>query len=451
MQSWLANKWENLRASLWFLPSVVVAFCIALAVGTLHGDHLLAARDSEAIPFLFSGTADAARTMLSTIASSLLTVLSIAFSLTMVALQQASSQFSPRVLRSVTSSRVNQTVVGVYSGTFIYALLILRTIRGEHSPAPFVPALSVTTAVLLALVCIAMLVYFIHHVSLSLQVSDVIKRLHDELVERFEQRFPEPSDDDDASFSQQIASESEQAEHSQVRAREGGFVRRIDLGLAHVRAEHTTVWLTASVGEFVPRGGLLARVAPAADGALSDKIRSAYVFDSERSHAQDPLFDIRQLVDIGLRALSPGVNDPTTAEYVLRQLGDALCLLVSRQIPARTHVERPGHVRLVVPGPDWDTFVEGAFSQLRRACRADFDVTRCLLEVLMGLSEQTLSLHRVPAIRLQVDQVRLALSEQNFSLADRERLSVLCELVLDHASPSALAARAALRTKFEPR
>jgi uncharacterized membrane protein len=450
MRSWFANQWENVRASLWFLPGVLVVLCIALAAGTIHGDQRLAARDSEAIPFLFSGTADAARTMLSTIASSLLTVLSIAFSLTMVALQQASSQFSPRVLRSVTSSRVNQTVVGVYSGTFIYALLILRTIRGEHSPAPFVPALSVTSAVLLALVCITMLVYFIHHVSLSLQVSEVIKRLHDELIEHFEQRFAKPLVCDDEPAHEQAAETSEQAEHGQVRAREGGFVRRIDLGLADVRAEHTTVWLTAKVGEFVPRGGLLASIDPA-DGALGDKVRNAYIFDSERSHAQDPLFDVRQLVDIGLRALSPGVNDPTTAEYVLRQLGDALCLLASRQVPARTYVAKPGRVRVIVAGPGWDTFVEGAFSQLRRACRADFDVTRCLLEVLMSLGEQTVTQDRASAVRLQAEQVLIALPGQGFCPDDREMLRLLCERRLADSSPNALAARAASTEKHEPR
>jgi uncharacterized membrane protein len=449
MRSWLANKWENVRASLWFLPSVLVTLCVVLAIGTIHWDERLVARGSRAIPYLFSGTADAARTMLSTIASSLLTVLSIAFSLTMVALQQAASQFSPRIMRSVTSSRVNQTVVGIYSGTFIYALLILRTIRGEHSSAPFVPALSVTSAVLLALLCIAMLVYFIHHVSLSLQVSEVIKALHDELTAHLERLYPEPLQGHDEETGAQLAWICEEVERSPVRALHGGFVRRIDLGLADVKDEHSTIWLTAKVGEFVPRGGMLGSVAPAND-SLSDKVRGAYILDSERSYAQDPLFDVRQLADIGLRALSPGINDPTTAEYVLRQLGDALGVLVARQVPSRRQVAKPGHIRLVVDGPDWDTFVEGAFSQLRRACRADFDVTRCLLEVLASLSEQVLAQHRASAIRAQVEQVRLALPEQRFSAADREALRVLCDLVLGRLAPSVVAARSALAMKTTP-
>ncbi len=438
MRVWLANKWENLRTSLWFLPSMLVTLCVSLATITLRWDGQLAAQESVAIPYLFSGTADAARTMLSTIASSLLTVLSIAFSLTMVALQQASSQFSPRVLRSITASRVNQTVVGVYAGTFIYALLILRTIRGEHAGAPFVPALSVTSAVLLALVCIAMLVYFIHHVSLSLQVSEIIKDLHDTLIHQIEQQYAgSQSSSDDG----ELEARDSRA-RTRVCAHTGGFVRRIDPSLAELRVEGATIWLTASVGGYVPRGGTLAHVAPA-DKRLIERVRTAYVLGSERSAAQDPLFAVRQLVDIGLRALSPGVNDPTTAEYVLRQLGDALTVLVAKEIPARRADDKAGCVRVIVDSPTWQDYIEEAFSQLRRHSRADFAVTRCLLDVLGAVGESTTTEGRASAVRMQVAEVRLALSAQSFSDADREQLRMRCDSVMKMLAPSAVHARAA--------
>jgi uncharacterized membrane protein len=442
MRTWFANKWEDLRTSLWFLPSLLVALCMMLAMVTLAGDEYLTARDSEALPYLFSGTADAARAMLSTIASSLLTVLSIAYSLTMVALQQASSQFSPRVLRAITSSRVNQAVVGVYAGTFIYALLVLRTIRGEHAAAPFVPALSVTSAVVLALVCIALLVYFIHHVSLSLQVSEVIKDLHDELIAQLERLFPEhvnaPSEAADSSK----ISTDELAERERVCARVGGFVRRIDPSLSDLRANEATVWLTAKVGEYVPRGGVLAHVARS-DAELSEKVRAAYILGSERSYAQDPLFEVRQLVDIALRALSPGINDPTTAEYVLRQLGDALTLLAGRRIPSQRLDAKPGRLRVVTDGPDWQTFIEDSFGQIRRACRTDFHVTRCLLEVLHALAEHTTTEPRASAVRVHVTEVRLGLHESGFSSADCEQLRVACERATEALMPSAVRARGA--------
>lgn len=159
MRLWIMKRWDNVSSSLWFLPSILVCIAFALAIGLIEVDVYLAAQNHTVIPYLFSGSADAARNVLSSIAGSLLTVLSIAFSLTMIALQQASQQFSPRVLRSITSSRVNQFVVGTYAGTFIYALLVLRTVRGADSVATFVPALSVTISVVLALVCIGWSTY----------------------------------------------------------------------------------------------------------------------------------------------------------------------------------------------------------------------------------------------------------------------------------------------------
>ncbi|HEX5656537.1 MAG TPA: DUF2254 domain-containing protein [Polyangiales bacterium] len=441
MGAWLSNKWENLRSSLWFVPAQIVAACALLAIGTLALDDSLAAERSDAIPYLFSGTADAARTMLSTLASSLLTVLSIAFSLTMIALQQASSQFSPRVLRSITSSRVNQIVVGVYAGTFIYCLLILRTIRGEDAPAPYVPELSVTSSVLLALLCIAMLVYFIHHVSLSLQVSEVIQGLHDQLVEQIDVMFPDPLGQEPRVPT--LLPEHARERATKIRASRGGFVRRVDDALVGVQAEDTIVWLHAKVGEYVPRGGVLASMSPARE-QLAARINEAYVFDSERSYAQDPLFAVRQLVDIGLRAMSPGVNDPTTAEYVLHHLGDALAQLVGRQFPSPHRKHESKGLQLIVDGPDWDSFVSAAFAQLRRSARSDFDVTRCLLQVLTELGEHATCEQRAAALRLEVAEVRGALHEASFSELDRTALASRSDAALEALSPARVLARAAL-------
>lgn len=382
------------------MPTLIVAFSIALAAATLYVDRALDAQRSRAPPYLFSGTADAARTLLSALASS---VLSIAFSLTMVALQQASSQFSPRVLRGITASRVNQLVVGIYAGTFTYALLVLRTVRSEAAAAPFVPALSVTTAVLLALLCSATLMYFIHHVSLSLQASEVIAQLHRPLLAQLARLYPDALTLADA---QPAHPDDERAAGAvtPVRTQLGGFVRRVDGELGELPQPAVTIWLRARPGDYVPRGGVLAELRGAGP-ELARKLEQAYVLYAERSDAQDPLFDIRQLVDIGLRALSPGVNDPTTAEYVLRRLGDALGVLAGRQFPTRRS-QRPGCVTIYAPGLSWDDFVDSAFSQLRRAARADYDVTRCMIELLRALGELVTLAERTCALRAQLRAVR---------------------------------------------
>lgn len=168
MRSKLRNLWENVQSSLWFIPTVLVGVAVLVSSLLIEADVALAERDSLLIPWLFSGTADAARTLLSVVAGSLITVISIAISLTIVALVQASAQFTPRVLRQFTASRVNQVVLGTYTATFVYALLVLRTVRNGDEGEAFVPALAVTSAVGLALLCLALLIFFIHHMSQSL-------------------------------------------------------------------------------------------------------------------------------------------------------------------------------------------------------------------------------------------------------------------------------------------
>ena len=160
MRENIQNLWDNVKSSLWFIPSVLVVLALAAFFHLIEVDVILALAASTVIPWLFSGTADAARTMLSVVAGSLITVISIAISLTMVALVQASAQFTPRLLRQFTASRTNQIVLGAYTGTFIYALLVLRTVRSADQDTPFVPALSVTIAVGLSLVCLGLLDLF---------------------------------------------------------------------------------------------------------------------------------------------------------------------------------------------------------------------------------------------------------------------------------------------------
>ncbi|WP_432545245.1 DUF2254 domain-containing protein [Kineococcus sp. SYSU DK004] len=432
MGGWLSTRWEDARARLWFLPSVLVAAAVALALGLLRVDAALDGLGSARHPVstvLFSGSADAARTLLSAIAGSLLTVLSISFSLTMIALQQASSQFSPRILRSITASAVNQTVVGAFAGTFVYALLVLRTVRSDDTGPEFVPALSVTVAVAMSLVCIALLVYFIHHVSQSLQVSVVITRLRDTLLRELDGVYPdrvaEPADTTGGSGAAAWAARLAAGAHSRVTATTGGFVRDVDedaldeaLGSGAPRSVHVVV----GIGEFVPRGGLVAIAAPPLDDDALDAVRAAVVLADERTDHRDPAFVVQQLVDVGLRAMSPGVNDPTTAEHVLLHLGDALTAVAGRDLPDPLR-QLPGGSRALLERADWDDLVDVAFSQLRRAAEGDVRVTVRLLEVLARLAGATGEPGRRAALAQQVaDAAGAAERCEDWTDGDRERV-----------------------------
>lgn len=188
------ETWERFRESIGFIPAILVVGAIALAFGMVTIDQVYFEEVRREVPWLFGGTADAARGLLSTIAGAMITVVSISFSVTIVALQQASSQYSPRVLRTFTSDKLNQIVLGMYIATFVYALLVLRSVRTEVSDidgSGFVPALSVVVAIILALICLGLLIVFIHRITQSLQVAEIIRRVHGDLVQQIEVLYPE--------------------------------------------------------------------------------------------------------------------------------------------------------------------------------------------------------------------------------------------------------------------
>ncbi|KPL79584.1 DUF2254 domain-containing protein [Herpetosiphon geysericola] len=430
MRGRLHTWWDEITSSLWFIPSIFIVLAIVISTGLIEIDAWLAAQASPLIPWIFSGTADAARTVLSVIAGSLITVISIAISLTIVALVQASAQWTPRVLRQFTASRPNQVVLGAYAATFIYALLVLRAVRsaeqtdsGTAIQASFVPALSVTVALGLALICVGLLIFFIHHIAQSLQISRILDRIRHEFVAQLDHLYPadDRGGDPDHHAVAHHVEEQYAAPIQIIRSEQAGFLRHIDQD-ALVAATHGTtdwLWVRPPIGTFVAYGGILAEYAgtvPANDD-LTGRIRAACILAPERTTSQDILFAIRQIVDIGLRALSPGINDMTTAEYALWHLSDMLGRLAIRPFPPEEQRAADGVTRLRVSRPSWEVFVATAFDQLRRAGQADVHVTQTLLEVLTDLVAR-IPVDRRGAVHHQLSEIRHALNQASWSPAD---------------------------------
>lgn len=437
MWSKLRNLWENVQSSLWFIPTILVGVAILASLLLIEADVALAQRDSLLIPWLFSGTADAARTLLSVVAGSLITVISIAISLTIVALVQASAQFTPRVLRQFTASRVNQVVLGTYTATFVYALLVLRTVRsGEEGVEAFVPALSVTSAVGLALLCLALLIFFIHHMSQSLQVAVIMNEVREEVIEQIDQLYPEDIGDSmTAPPSPATIKARLDAQDASVvvRSARTGFVRKIDEQtlLEIALASTQRVWIRPQIGDFVANGTILAEL-DQVDGTveqISKQIQDAFIIDRERTITQDLLFGIRQLVDIGLKALSPGINDVTTAEYALYHLGDAVGRLAERAFPSNVRTTDNGQTQFLFNRPTWDDIMDSAFSQLRRAAAGDVHATHTLLQVLHDLAARVAVGPRAQAIQQQVAEVRYQIAQHAFSPTDKGLLNQMADQV----------------------
>ena len=270
----------------------------------------------------------------------MVTIAGVVFSMTLVALTLASAQFGPRLLRNFMSDTINQFVLGTFIATFIYSLLVMRTIRREDEVA-FVPHFSVTLAVVLALVSMAVLIYFIHHVSVSIQADEVVARVANELDEGMDRLFPEdigesksPRDDgrdrEDLAVLKQVS--------RAVGARQDGYLQFIDAdALMSLAVKHDLVMqLVQRPGQYVTAERPLVVLAPG--GRVSQEVREAIgeaiIVGSQRTPSQDIEFAISQLVEIAVRALSPSVNDPFTAIRCADRLASAMCRLARRPMPS---------------------------------------------------------------------------------------------------------------------
>jgi uncharacterized membrane protein len=436
MRGRLQNWWDEVTNSLWFLPSLFITLALLLSTLLIEVDAMLATRNSPLIPWIFSGTADAARTILSVIAGSLITVISIAISLTIVALVQVSAQWTPRILRQFTASRPNQIVLGAYAATFVYALLVLRAVRsaeqagaGVPTRGSFVPALSVTVAMALALLCVALLIFFIHHIAASLQVSTILDRVSHDFINALDHEYsaePGSAASDPPSAMSIWAEHTHAAPPQHLCADQAGFLRRIDEDalLAATTGLTPWMWVRPQIGDFVAHGGVLVEYVGEAlvDEGRAERIRAACILAPERTTTQDPLFAIRQIVDIALRALSPGINDMTTAEYALWHLGDMLGRLAARPFPPSERRTADGRTGVLLSRPSWDMFVAAAFNQIRRAGQDDVHVTLTVLAVLAELGPRVPAGPRRDALHRQLREIRHALDQALWSPVDAAEL-----------------------------
>lgn len=396
---------RTLRAAvssrLWPIPVLAVAAAVTLGVGLPALDQAFDERVPEVLEvYLFSGGASAARSVLEAISGSLITVTSLTFSLTVVTLQLASSQFSPRLLRTFTSDRFVHWTLALFLGTFSYSLTVLRSVRsGADGGTEFVPDIAVTVAFLLAIASVIGLVLFLAHLTREIRVETMMRNVHTETaatIERVLARKPSPDADDAAALGNGLSGPETSAvpEGQQVEAASSGFLTMIDEpGLAAVaRDAGAVVRINACMGDSVIAGVPFATVRAAGRFTaaelkdLSRRISGVVTVGFERTNDQDPAFGFRQLADVGARALSPGTNDPTTAVHVIGHLSSLLCVLVERDLGDRTVQDSDGSVLAVLAGPGFGHFLSTAVSQIRHYGMQDVQVALRLLALFEEVS-----------------------------------------------------------------
>ena len=328
-----------------------------------------------------------AQVILSSIATSIMTVVSIVFAILLMTLTLASTQFSPRILISFVRDRTTQWTLGVFLGTFSYCIAALPAARAL--PHPFVPVATVTGAMVLALVCVGWLIYFINHISQSISVNHIVDRIARETEGVIDELMPYPR----GSFPLPYRSEVSPAEDGVILNRQSGYIRYVDIKhlIALAQAYRICVYLERRVGQFVPAGVPLVRVSKPervpADGALH--LTAAFDIGPTRTMQQDVEFGIIQIVDIALRAMSPAVNDPSTAISCVDQLCRIMILWTSR-MPPPSHYYAPPHVlRLFVPLISFDGLLDTAFEQIRHYAAADVAVSLRLMRAFSDIASVT--------------------------------------------------------------
>ena len=321
----LNDYWRIFLNTFWFVPGLVSLVGPLLAIIFLNLDHYF---KPVRMMFIFSGGVTEANTILSTIAGSLITVAGLAFSITIVVLQLVSSQYTPRALRGFLQDRVTQAVAGGFFAIFAYSLIVLAAVRESSSADPgFLPILSITIAIGLGFLGLALLLIFVHHTGRVIQVSDIAAHLTTQTIQAIDQ-LPYAHWDSEAfqgeKVSQRIQTWYTEEEPARIRATRPGYVQRIEL--AHLLRSRLFTGLHLRLlvcpGDFVTEETLIAEMWPvqAANEELRRTIHKNIIVERERDISQDVRFGVRQLADIALRALSPAINDPTTGVLCIKYL-----------------------------------------------------------------------------------------------------------------------------------
>lgn len=344
----LRGLWSDVRSSLWFLPTLIVLGAILLALALVEIDTILERDQLQGWPRLFGLGAKGSRGMLEVIASSMITVAGVVFSITIVALSLASNQYSSRVLRNFMNDRTNQTVLGIFVGIFAYCLVVLRTIRGGDEGA-FVPSLAVLAALALALVGSGYLIFFIHPIAASIQASQILAAIREETQRAIDSLFPQDLGEENEEAPSSIP-QPERDSWFPLLARKTGYIQEgiADSLLAFARDYHAVLRMERGIGEFVIEGAPLGSLSRAREDseAASRRLHDCFILNRQRTIDQDVGFGLRQLVDVALKALSPSSNDTTTAVMCVKHLTALLVCLGTRRIESPYRFEEASFASL---------------------------------------------------------------------------------------------------------
>jgi len=373
MRAWFRQIAVRLNASYWFLPALLTSGAILLSFVTYYVDLNFGGEWVTKIAWMHESKPDGARELLSTIAGSMISVAGTVFAITIAAVVYASGNYGPRLLTNFMTDRGNQLSLGVFIATFVYCLLVLRTVRqpGEEGPfgvprgEGFVPELSLLVAFLLALLSVVVLVYFLHHVPDSIRINRVVATIGGRAVRDIERRYPDAD-----SGKVLLAPPADQG--TPLTAKRIGYIEVIDFTtLCGVcRDADVTARLAVRVGDFVHPEMPLLHFHDPVDSDIEGRVRNAFALGFSRTSSQDIEYSIDELVEIALRALSPGINDPFTAITCIHWLSAATAALAGRDLRRDADGEPYGAHGVYGLPDDFAHFLRRGFGAMRASAAA---------------------------------------------------------------------------------
>lgn len=403
MRATLQKYLYDIRSSYWFLPSLMAVASLVLAFATAQLDQRVEVDLKEHVNWLYSNRPDGARALLATVAGSMITVTGVTFSLTILAISYATGQYGPRLLSNFMQDRTNQFTLGTFISTFLYCLMILRTVRSAEEAdnagsamvqGAFVPHISVFVALLLTLTSVAVLIHFIHHIPESIHIPNVLHDVGSRLNRKIDLLYPEQIGQEIATKHEpsEASLEEQLADSDSIASNHDGYLQGIadDSLIAAAQEKDLLIRVVRRPGDFVSAGEPLMRVAGKAE--LTDELRTqllgGFIWGYTRTETQDAFYLIDQLVEVAARALSPGVNDPMTAIMSMNWLQSALMKLATRNMPSRFRYDEQEDLRLVTgDAVGLEAFCEAIFTQLRPYVATDANAARHMMRMINTLIE----------------------------------------------------------------
>ena len=382
----------HIKSSLWFVPVLCVLAGAGISFGTIALDRYF---DYQAIPRNLVGGPDAATEILGTVAASMVSLAALVLTITMVVVQLAMGQFSPRIVQRILQDKPSQLAIGLFVATFVHAILAVREVTNNGDGTGNVPGIAVVTAFVLVLGSVAVLVMYVHHIGQSLRVSSLIELVGKDTRKLLDRKYPDKGP----------PVEVEPGAPRVVAARRSGVVTGIghEALVEEARRVSARLELAPALGEFVAAGAPLFRVRGEAVDLDGNRLHESLILTLEPTLEEDVAYGVRLLVDIAERSLSDSpFQDPTTAVQAIDRLHDVLRQLARRPFPDGRHRDDEGEVRLVVRSMSWEAYVL-AFDEIRMAGAGSPQVTRRLQAALVDLRSI------VPTDRVEVVEEQLEL------------------------------------------